>query len=71
MKGIIFCDVTLCKYAYQPATCNLQDERSACLTYSYTLKMDAVRSSETLVNFYRTTQCDIPEDSASQYRYFL
>jgi hypothetical protein len=32
----------------------------SCLSYSSTLKMEAVRSSETLVNFYRTIWRYIP-----------
>jgi hypothetical protein len=36
--------------------------------------MDAVSSSETLVNFYQTTRCNIPEDShlrrVTGYYYF-
>jgi hypothetical protein len=33
------------------------------LAYSLTRKMEAVHSSETQVNFHRTTQCCIPEDN--------
>jgi hypothetical protein len=33
-----------------------------CLAYFFTLKMEAVRSSQTSVNFYRTTLRHIPED---------
>jgi hypothetical protein len=32
------------------------------LAYPYTLKMDAIFSSETLVNFYRTSQRHTSED---------
>jgi hypothetical protein len=34
----------------------------ASSAYSSTLKMEATYSSETLVDFQRTTQCHIPED---------
>jgi hypothetical protein len=34
---------------------------ASCLSYFLTLKMEAIRSSETLVSFQRTTQCFIPE----------
>jgi hypothetical protein len=33
------------------------------------LMMEAARTSETLVNFYQTTQCYNPEDSHLQYRH--
>jgi hypothetical protein len=33
----------------------------SCLTYSSTLKMEAVRSSEAPIDFYRTTLHCIPE----------
>jgi hypothetical protein len=33
------------------------------LSFSLTLKMEAVRSSETSLNFYRSTRHHIPEDS--------
>jgi hypothetical protein len=36
---------------------------ASCLAYSSTLKMKAIRSSEMSVDFYRTTQAYIPEDS--------
>jgi hypothetical protein len=36
--------------------------RFSCLAYSSTLKMEATRSSETSVDFYRTTWRYIPED---------
>jgi hypothetical protein len=36
----------------------------ACVAYSLILKIEAVHSFETSVNFYQTTQCDIPEDVA-------
>jgi hypothetical protein len=35
----------------------------SCLAYSLTLKMEAVLSSETAMDFYRTTRRYIPEDS--------
>jgi hypothetical protein len=35
----------------------------SCLVYSYTLKMEAIWSSETLVCFQRTTRCYIQEHS--------
>jgi hypothetical protein len=35
----------------------------ACLSYTSTIEMKALRSSETSVNFYRTMQCHIPEES--------
>jgi hypothetical protein len=31
--------------------------------------MEAASTSESLVNFYQTTQCNIPEDSYLQKRY--
>jgi hypothetical protein len=34
-----------------------------CLAYSWTLKMEKISSSETSVDFHRTTQSYIPEDS--------
>jgi hypothetical protein len=37
---------------------------SPCSTYSSTMKKETVRSSETSMNFYRTTKCHIPEDGA-------
>jgi hypothetical protein len=37
-----------------------------CLAYSWTLKMEAICSSETSVGFQRTTQLYVPEDSALQ-----
>jgi hypothetical protein len=39
----------------------------SCAAYSLTLKMEALCSSETLVDFQRTTQRYIPEDSTLQY----
>jgi hypothetical protein len=47
-----------------------RQEQSACLTYSSILKMEAVHSSETSVNFYRTTRRHTPEDSTI-YCWFL
>jgi hypothetical protein len=35
----------------------------AVTAYTLILKMEAVLSSETSVNFYQTTQCHIPNDS--------
>lgn len=43
----------------------------ACLIYSLTLKMEAVSSSATLVNFYWTTWCHIPEYSILQFYIYL
>jgi hypothetical protein len=37
-----------------------------CLVLSSTLKMEAVSSSETSVNFYHNTLCDIPQESILQ-----
>jgi hypothetical protein len=37
--------------------------RSACFTYSSSLKLEAIRSSETSVNFYQTSRHHIPEDN--------
>jgi hypothetical protein len=34
----------------------------SCLAYSLALKMEAICSSETSVNFQRTARCYIPED---------
>jgi hypothetical protein len=34
----------------------------SCLAYSYTLKMEATHSSETSVDFQRTTLCYTPKD---------
>jgi hypothetical protein len=54
----------------------MQAEHSACsllllvccvFDLLMTLKKEAVRSSETLVNFYQTTWCRIPEDSTLQH----
>jgi hypothetical protein len=39
-----------------------QAGNKACLAYSSTLKMDAICSSETSVDFHLTTQRYIPED---------
>jgi hypothetical protein len=36
----------------------------SCLAYSYSLKMEAVDTLNTLANFYQTTHCDTPENSA-------
>jgi hypothetical protein len=38
--------------------------------YSSTLEMEAVRSSETSVNFYQTTRRQIPENSTHQSEVF-
>jgi hypothetical protein len=35
-----------------------------CMAYPLTMKMEAVQSSETLVNFWQTTLCSIPEYDA-------
>jgi hypothetical protein len=43
----------------------------SCAAYSTTLKMDAICSSETSVDFQRTTRCYIPEDSTLQWDYSL
>jgi hypothetical protein len=41
------------------------------LAHISTLKMEAIRASETSANFYRTTQCYIPEDNTLySYRWF-
>jgi hypothetical protein len=40
-----------------------KQEQSACLAYSLIMKIEAVHSSETSVNFYRTTRRHIPEGS--------
>jgi hypothetical protein len=42
-----------------PAACFLL---VCCLAHSVTLKMEAVNSSKTLMDFCGTAQCDIPED---------
>jgi hypothetical protein len=39
-----------------------------CLAYDLTLRMEAVYSSETLVNLYQTTQHQILEESTLQYQ---
>jgi hypothetical protein len=43
----------------------------SCLTYSSSLKMEAIRSSETSVEFKRATRRYIPEDRPLQHLYFL
>jgi hypothetical protein len=42
----------------------------SCLTYTEILKMEAIYSSESSVNFYRTTRCHIPEDGTLQIIYY-
>jgi hypothetical protein len=41
----------------------------SCLTYSSTLKMDAICSSETCVEFHRTTRHYIPEGRTLFYKH--
>jgi hypothetical protein len=41
-----------------------QPTETACLGYSLTLKMEVVQSSETSVNLYQATWCNIPKDNA-------
>jgi hypothetical protein len=43
----------------------------SCSTYYSTLKMEAMCSSETSVDFQRTTRCSIPDDSTLQAGYKL
>jgi hypothetical protein len=59
-RGTYFCDVT------QSFPCRLFLV-ATFLAYFSTLKMEAVRSSETSVNFYQTTRHYIPEDSTPCY----
>jgi hypothetical protein len=47
-----------------PELCLLPASRLFYLAYSYTLKMEATCSSETSVNFGRTTLHYMPEDTA-------
>jgi hypothetical protein len=39
-------------------------KQAACWSYNFNLEMEAVRSSETSVNFYQTIRRHIPEDSS-------
>jgi hypothetical protein len=50
MKMIVFWDVALCSL--------IEIDQ-----HFIALMMEAVSTSEMLVNFYQTTQCNIPEDS--------
>jgi hypothetical protein len=59
MKSVIFWDMTLL------ATCLL----AGLLNYSSTLKMEAIRSSETSGATQRTTRRHIPEDGTLQCHY--
>jgi hypothetical protein len=58
MNGPVFWDITSCsllKVSLQPAFTLV-----SCLAYSSTLKMEVTCSSETWVDFQRTTQHYIP-----------
>jgi hypothetical protein len=46
-----------------PTACSLL---VVCSAYPLTLKMEAIYSTEVLINFYQTTQCHIPEDNTLQ-----
>jgi hypothetical protein len=52
MKSVIFCDIN-------QAACFML---VSCLAYSSILKMEAIRSSETSIDFHRTTRHYIRED---------
>jgi hypothetical protein len=41
--------------------CEISSKQRSCLAYSSTLKMEATCSSETMVDFHRTTRRYIPE----------
>jgi hypothetical protein len=50
------------KLGKKPAWIRQQAQLGSCVTYSSTLKMEATCSSETSVNFQRTTPRYVPED---------
>jgi hypothetical protein len=52
------------EYVKQPARNRQQAALCLLLVYSLILKVEALLSSETLVNFYWTIRCHIPEDSS-------
>jgi hypothetical protein len=63
MKSIIFWDMTPCS----PLSCTRRSsEAGGLLNYSSSLKMEAIRSSETSGETQRTTQRHISEDATLQ-----
>jgi hypothetical protein len=80
MKSTIFWDITPCSplkdNRHFEGTCRLYLQRALCLPHAFTLvsclacsstlKMKATRSSQTSVDFQRTTRRYIPEDSTLQ-----
>jgi hypothetical protein len=79
MTGAISCNVTPCSVVqvyqhfwgtYCPhhqgqrvSQASSKLSNFACSAYSFTLKMETVSSSETLLNLYQTTWCHIPDDT--------
>jgi hypothetical protein len=65
MKNVVFWDVALCRSCVDPPA-----NASASLANFATLKMEAIRSSETSINT-RPTQRHIPEDDILQRRIYM
>jgi hypothetical protein len=77
MKNTACCDITSCGLAdvyllfvgrYRKASrALLVDGCFSCWTYSSTMNAGVACSPGTLINFYQTTWCHIPEDSNIQF----
>jgi hypothetical protein len=60
MKMIVFCDVAPCSLVEMTDVLKV---RTASIIRAIALMMEAVRTSETSVNFYQTARRNIPQGS--------
>jgi hypothetical protein len=65
---IIIISLDLVKYSLETISACYLLPLVSCLAYSSTLKVDATSSSETSVNFQRTTRRYIPEERTLQFQ---